>query len=209
MDNFSRYSEREIEIIYYWLKKKNMLDLVESVNRDNTPFHDAVVIFKDGLEVIIEVKEEENYWFNKTGNLGLDFISAFKFKNESWEKKVKNEMRFWIEPEFLEDFLSNIEILKYGKLVTCDADIHIFYVENDGSVTFCEAYNNWGLQGDIEYFKKNFRLRVNDKKRYGLPDNWESAAYFVKPENIEKHKIISYEHLIRAVKRRKLRSDLK
>lgn len=35
----------------------------------------------------------------------------------------------------------------------------------------------------VNYLKKFYDLRINNKKIYGIKDNWESAAFFVSPKN--------------------------
>ena len=33
----------------------------------------------------------------------------------------------------------------------------------------------------INYLKNNYKLRINNKPKYGIYEDWQSAAYFVNP----------------------------
>ncbi len=184
MSYFNKYSSRELYILEKWISCiPDLENLVEGFSNHNTGYHDAIVKFKnDWKMLIVEIKEEEFYWFNKTGNIGLDYISAFKFINEL-EKQKTISNNFWIKKEDLLNFKGKIEILKGGKLMTCDSDIQIFYAENSkGETIFLRAYNNIKLKENINYFETNFNLRINNKAIYdSSTDNWESCAYFVNP----------------------------
>lgn len=186
-DNFTRYSTREDMIIEKWINGTEWLvDEVEGFEPDNTGFHDYKVWLKNGSVFRVEVKEEEYYWYNRTGNIGLDFISAFHFRDRGRERYWKNNNNYWVPTYEIASFLANdIDVLKWGKLRTCDADVQLFYVENKGRTILMIPYSNDKLQdGDfINYIKRNYRLRINKKSDYGLSDDWESAAFFVKPED--------------------------
>ena len=96
-DNFTRYSSREDMIIEKWINGTEWL--VNEVIRfepDNTGFHDYRVWLKDGSTFTVEVKEEEYYWYNRTGNIGLDFISAFHFRSRERERYWKNYNNYWV-----------------------------------------------------------------------------------------------------------------
>lgn len=116
MNNFLKYSSREEYIIKEWNNNNEWLsDIVDSYEADNTGFHDYNLLLKNGKQVIIEIKEEEYYWYNKTGNIGLDFLSAFNFKNDLI-KKYYIDKNFWVDKGTIDVFLSEkINVLKYGK----------------------------------------------------------------------------------------------
>jgi len=182
---FKKYSNREEAILNYWIETTSWVkDKFIRCIEDHTPFHDwKVFVNIDGkeLSLTVQIKEEENFWFNKTGNLGLDFISAFEFLKDEFRREVENSS-FWIDKNKIEEFLSKkIKVLKWGKLVTCDSAIHIFFVEKK----ICQAYDNSKLKAIKTYLKSNYPLRINKKKDYGLSDVWESAAFFVKPDDKE------------------------
>lgn len=95
-----------------------------------------------------------------------------------------------------------------GKLKTCDAQVHVFYVKDrvvNGREeplllkTYC---NSWLKSEEFQrYLLSNYRLRINDKKRYGIEENWHSAAFFVKPEDsmLKKGEIERPEQLLECI----------
>ena len=172
-------------------------------------FHDAKVILPDRSTVfLVQVKEEEKRWYQKTGNIGLDYISAFRFINQQYEDQYLKKFCHWIPPEEIGSFRSRIVVSKWGKLKTCDAQVHVFYVKGrvvDGREeplllkTYC---NSWLKSEEFErYLLSKYRLRINDKKRYDIKEDWHSAAFFVKPEDpmLKKGEIERYEQLLECI----------
>lgn len=195
-DYYRYYGSRELMIVGLWINKLGFQEQIEEVQHANTGLHDIIIKLKNGLSFYIEVKEDSTYWFNKTNNIGLDYYSSFKYKDPF--NKPKD---LWIKPENLDDFKSKIEINKKGKLFTCDAEIQLFFVED----ILCQSYSNYKLQDSnfVKYLELNYRLRVNDKKSYGLKDTWQSAAYYVNPfidQELKKCEINSYEELLIVLK---------
>jgi hypothetical protein len=217
MNYFSHYSERELHILGIWVKQSDFLPHGCRFQQDNTPYHDAKVILPDGTEFLVQVKEEEEYWFAKTGNIGLDYISAFRFKTRDDEHRYLRELNFWVPPEEIATFLGRIEVDKWGKLITCDAHVHIFYVGRKGELgsseiplllkTYC---NNW-LRSErfIKYLTSRYRLRINDKRSYDIDEPWHSAAFFLKPSDpmLKVAEIDSFEKLLRCIHSRDLRKS--
>ena len=180
---FDKYVNREEAILNYWIDSNPWIkEIIVKYEDDHTPFHDWKIIIKIKEKIVIftvQIKEEEVYWFKRTGNLGLDFISAFNFLKQDYKKEIENN-NYWVSPDIIEKFLNNkIKVMKWGKLITCDSNIHIFFVNGE----FCQAYSNSKMKSDemIKYLKSNYSLRINKKQDYGLADDWESAAFFVKP----------------------------
>ncbi|MFW5649525.1 MAG: hypothetical protein ACOCG5_10580 [Candidatus Alkaliphilus sp. MAG34] len=184
---FSKYSTREGMIVRKWINNNTWLrNAIRKFRPDNTGFHDYKIQLKDGTIFTVEVKEEEYYWYNRTGNIGLDFISAFYFRSGERERYWKNRRHYWVPIDEIDIFLNrDIDVSKWGKLRTCDADVQLFYIENKNRAILMKAYNNNRLQDQqfINYIKGNYRLRINKKSDYGLSDSWESAAFFVKPQD--------------------------
>lgn len=216
---FKKYSDRQIKILSTWISRNKFIyENIISCKKEETSFHDAKILInanknsdkdinksesENVAEIYVEIKEEEFFWFSRTGNIGFDYISAFKFRNNQWKEKVYNEYKFWISKDNIVEFIENIEVLKWGKLKMCDADIQLFYVENEkGEVIFCEAYNNWLLQKNISHFEKNYNLRINKKSDYKLEDNWESAVYLLKPKDVEEYRIKNLSDLINCINMR-------
>lgn len=186
MSYFEQYSSRELYILEKWIYSiPNLRSLVLGFSRHNTGFHDALVKFKNNWKIlVVEIKEEEFFWFSKTGNIGLDYISAFKFIEPTDKENILSNNSFWIKKENLLDFKNKIQIMKGGKLMTCDSHIQIFYVEDSqGEIVFIKSYDNIKLKKNIHYFETNFNLRINNKTIYdSKADGWESCAYFVNPK---------------------------
>jgi len=187
---FDMYTDRELMIACLWINKLGLFKIIKGIQEDHTGYHDLKVIVREdyakefGDFIILEVKEEEDFWFSKTGNIGLDYISAFSFKDKASEEYWKREKNFWVPPEEIENFEKDIIVKKWGKLKTCDAHLQIFYVEDKESnkPKFLQAYCNRCLQRLTGYLRKHYKLRINNKSLYGSKeDTWESAAYFVNP----------------------------
>lgn len=183
MDYFKEYRSRELKYMSEYIKDVPWLsEFIKEVKQDNTSLHDLTVVGKNGIEYTVEVKEDEFYWFSRTGNIGLDYISSFRFENYKDKYKWPN---LWVPSEEIEQFESIINVGKYGKLVTCDADFQFYFVLDDKkeNFVFSKLYSNKKLKEKkfVDYLKNNYRLRINDKKRYGLLDSWDSAAFFINP----------------------------
>ena len=190
MNYVDRYQNREIMIVEKWINNiRGLKDIVKFVNKANTGFHDVRVGFIDNrADLIIEVKEDEFYWYNRTGNLGFDYISAFTYNNDNI-RNFAQQNNLWIKPSSIAYFLDNITIHKMGKLVTCDADIQLFYVENKGEVILLNAYFNSLLQAYLPNIQQQYSMRINNKKIYdSRNDTWESSAYFINPNQDQKLK---------------------
>lgn len=188
MNNFTKYTSREEKIMNDCLDQMPWLkEIVERVEKDNTPLHDAKLILKNGDEYTVEIKEEEDFWYSKTGNFGFDYISVFYFEDEpnDWLGDRTDSRRYWINSDDIEAFIDDIRVDKYGKLVTCDADIqlHAVYDKKTKLLKMVKLYNSEKLTSvDFNnYVKETYNLRINKKNNYNLDDNWESAAYMINP----------------------------
>jgi len=178
---FNIYGGTQLQLTKDWVNKYPWLKyMIKEVIEESTPFHDAVIVLKSGRRITVEVKEDEASWYDKTGNIGLDAISVFHYKDDSkvWES--------WIKPVDFDAFSKDIIVKKWGKLWTCDADIQLFIVKD----RFTIAYNNKKIASpDFQkYVTSNYSLRINDKKAYKLEDSWKSAAYFLKPVPFKTYK---------------------
>jgi len=189
---YKYYSKNEIEIVSEWMKSICIDNF--NIERANTGLHDVFVVHKE-VSFLVEVKTDEPYWFSRTSNIGLDYYSSFTYLKDA------DRFGFWIQPNELTRFKNSIKIDKKGKLFTCDAPVQVFYVRD----TLLLAYSNNSLQDPafVDYLEKNYRLRVNDKKSYGIRDTWQSAAYFVNPltdAKLKQCEIQNLNQLIKAVK---------
>ena len=175
-----KYIASEKKIVEDWIDINNIKNIKE-VLPDNTSFHDIKIILMSGKILTVEVKTEEAYWFIRTGNIGLDYLSAFNFNKISLKICKKNNN--WVPISKHLEFIENIKIRKYGKLFTCDANIQLFNVFSEGEYIFLKAYDNKLLKENsfIEYLKNNYKLRINNKPKYGIYEDWQSAAFFLNP----------------------------
>ena len=196
-DNFKIYSTREVKIFKHFVDNNAWFEnQLEDFKPDNTSLHDLKCKMKDGKTLIIQIKEDEAYWYNRTKNIGLDYISAFNFLRNKSQWLNNN---YWIKSSDYQNFIGDVSIGKWGKLITCDADVHLFYVE--GCV--CHLYNNSALQASafIHHLNSSVNLRINKKSDYNLGDEWESAAYFlpVTNANVSRALISDYTSLLTAI----------
>lgn len=183
MDYFKEYGSRELKFMQKFIRNHKWLDTYfKEVKPDNTSLHDLMLVTYDNKIYTVEVKEDEYYWYSKTNNIGLDYISSFTFNDKKDENKWNN---LWVNSNEISYFEEVITVKKYGKLITCDADFQFYFVLNEDKTEFVYAklYSNKKLKAPnfIQYLKNNYRLRINDKRRYNLKDCWESAAFFVNP----------------------------
>ena len=187
------YGEKaELEAIQRWIDTiSGLRERVIKVEPEHQSGHDYKIFFNDGSQTIVEVKNEENYWYNITGNITIDAISAFDIvSNDVREYLIENKN--WIKVEYYQRFLKGIKLDKRGTLYESDADIMIkCIIEGD----FVKAYNMQQLKSCAEQFEKTYRLRINDKESYGIEEDWESATYCIKPYVIRDYEINNYDEI--------------
>lgn len=196
-DNFKIYTSREVKIFKYFVENNSWFEnQLEDFKPDNTSLHDLKCKMKNGNVVIIQIKEDEAYWYDKTKNIGLDYISAFNFIRN---KNTWLSNNYWIKSSDYQTFTNDISVSKWGKLITCDADVHLFYVKD----RICKLYDNSKLQNHsfISYLNTNFNLRINKKSDYNLGDDWESAAYYlpISNSNLVNAEVSSQSSLINSI----------
>lgn len=190
MNYFDTYSIDEIPIVEAWINKIDGLrDKVVSVTPDNTSHHDVSLVLRtDGcgkdlpsqIRLSIEVEQEESYWFTRTGRITIDAISAFVYSDEARAKQLM--FNGWVRVSDLREFLKCINVKRYGKIKECDANIQIKKIRD---TDFLVGYDNMKLVNNRGYIERNFDLRINNKQRYGLTDNWESATYCLQPSVLD------------------------
>lgn len=158
----------ELGAIYEWIDTiAGMRNRVRDVVEDNQAGHDYIIYYDDGSQTLVEVKNEENYWYEITGNITIDAISAFTVESTEVRDYI-NKNRNWIEIEDYQRFLDGINIKRRGTLYESDADILVKRIIGGN---FVKAYNMQNLKQNASFFEQNYRLRVNDKKGYGIEEN--------------------------------------
>ena len=192
---FDIYGEdAELEAIQQWIDTIDGLRdkvMEDGIKKEHRVGHDYVIYFKDGSKTIVEVKNEEDYWYSITGNITIDAISSFDVESEEIQEYIDNN-RNWIEKEDYQRFLEGININRRGSLYDSDADIMVKRII-DGD--FIQAYDMQQLKRDANQFETGYRLRINDKKSYGIEENWKSATYCIPPSDLEEYEINSYEEI--------------
>ena len=190
---FSIYGEKaELAAIQRWIDTiSGLRERVIRVEPEHQSGHDYKIFFNDGSQTIVEVKNEENYWYDITGNITIDAISAFDIESDDIREYLK-EHRNWIEVEDYKRFLGGVRINKKGTLYHSDADIMVKCIIGGD---FVKAYNMQQLKSCAEQFEKTYRLRINDKESYGIEEDWESATYCIKPSVIRDYEINSYDEI--------------
>lgn len=109
---FQHYSEAEEEIMRQWIENTVWIPKGTTYVRSNTPFHDGLLILPDGCQCLVEVKVDEAYWYTRTGNIAIDYISAFEFKSPQLRIKFCDSYRRWVNPSAHQHFLESIFVHK-------------------------------------------------------------------------------------------------
>ncbi len=184
--------DTELEAIQVWIDTINGLrHRVSDVVEDHQVGHDYIIFYDDGSQTLVEVKNEENYWYERTGNITIDAISAFTVESRDVLEYIINN-RNWIAVEYYQKFIEGINIMRRGSLYESDADIMIKRIIGGD---FIKAYDMQHLKHDANRFEELYRLRVNAKKDYGIEENWESATYCIPPRDLQDYEINNYNEI--------------
>ncbi len=150
-------------------------------NEERTAGDIEVQLLDYNKSLLFEVKNESIKRIKKYGQLGIDFISAFNFKQGmSFIRKPQ-------DPIFYDDFISKVDKdngFKWGKIVTSKSNIWLFYCLNyDGQYEFLDGFDFQSLIDNnfFDYLKKNCLFCVNAKPQTQMSytDNWESAVFYI------------------------------
>ncbi len=142
---------------------------------------DILVVLHDNSEILIEVKEEFYERFCKYGDLGIDFISAFFFKNPHDERIWKGSPK---PPNRLASFLASINVQKHGKLSYSKSHLWLFFVCDKNKNLCYHAFFDGRKMTSKEfynYLSKNCLFAVNNKPFWQLShgDTHHSACFFI------------------------------
>lgn len=194
VDNyFDIYGEdAELEAIEIWIDTINGLrNRVRDVVKGHQVGHDYIIFHDDGSQTLVEVKNEENYWYERTGNITIDAISAFTIENGEVQEYLTNN-RNWIAVEYYQRFIEGINIMRKGSLYESDADIMVKRIIGGD---FVKGYDMQHLKQEADRFEALYRLRVNAKEDYGIEENWESATYCIPPRDLQDYEINNYNEI--------------
>ena len=190
--NFQTETE-EIKIVKEYLNKEG-LSYKRVYKYPEASAGDVMVVFENGLYALFEVKQESCKRFQKYGEYGIDFLSAFKFKpgvDENAWKTIHNPRKF---DEFLGAIDFGNETLKLGKLAYSYSDVWLFYVkDNAGNTVHLECYEGKKVETQIffDYLRTHCQFAINKKTDIEMSntDTWHSATFFIKPEKMVNMKV--------------------
>ncbi len=174
--------EREIYIVKRILDATNIryTNVEKCLNADECDV--LVYIENHQTPISVEIKEENYNRFNRYGDLGIDYLSAFQFKNSS-----SSNIWYGVRPasaDLLMDFENSIDILKMGKIYYSKADLWLFYCLDDADDLY---YHSWFLGTDMvsdefkDYLRNNCLFAVNNKPNTQMSrhDHHESAVFYI------------------------------
>lgn len=159
---------------------------------------DIYVKFEDKTFLLFEIKEESFKRISTYNQLGIDFISVFKFKDGC-------NYRTWIyNSNEYESFIKSIDIndpqFKRGKIANSISDIRLFYCnDTNWNYVFLDWYDFRKLKDAkfFKYLKTHCQFAVNNKSIDQLShnDTWWSATFFIDRNRMEKFRIKTKEQL--------------
>lgn len=186
--------EREVKIVEYLFQKENIDFLSVEKIKEDRDMADVRVNFKNGASITVEVKEERyKNRFEKYKDLGIDFISAFDFKDKS--KPITGLQ----SPKMLNTFINNIDVKKLGKIYYSKADLWLFFVVDGKKLIWYGFFDGKGIKSDEfrSYLKTSCKFSANKKSNYKLKDSAQSAVFFINSQNpkLLKHKVDLKDYL--------------
>lgn len=191
--NYSTW-DREIRVVKKILDENNIA--YRSVDKyDDADDGDILVILDSGKQFVIEVKEEKLDRFKKYRQLGIDFISAFQFKNRAFTAEWKGSPK---SPARLQSFLNCVDRtnnFKGGKIDYSKSDLWLFFVMDGDEFVYCEFFdgNFMTSQEFKSYLFENCLFAVNNKPSWQLSsaDFHNSAVFFIDHDDLflNAHKI--------------------
>lgn len=161
---------------------------------------DILVTLANGRKFLIEVKEEKIDRFKRFRQLGIDFISAFRFKDPSSDSVWKGSPK---QPSRLESFLNSIDKthkFKGGKIDYSKSDLWLFFVMDGDSFVYYEFFDGNFMTSERfkNYLYTNCLFTVNNKPPTQLSngDAHNSAVFYIDCDdatlNAEKIDITEY-----------------
>jgi hypothetical protein len=181
---FINESSREKIVINYSLEYyPELKNFISGFRVDHTPYHDYAALLKlkheDKKEIKIEIQitsyGNERQGFKRYGDVRLDLVSAFDSTCEKCQEEFQLKGRIWKTLDSVEElkkFKSLCRINKWGKLITCDADLFYFAVlDSKNKCYFMRIYNNNKLKSNVNYFINKYGIKINHK----VNENWGSA----------------------------------
>lgn len=177
--------EREIFIVKQILEKNN-IPYKEVSKLPEADDGDVKIVFQNGIEKIIEIKEEKFERFIKFGDYGIDFISVFHFKSDVAKKRWKGRL---CKPSEFKEFYKNENIIvqKEGKISYSKSDLWLFYVMNRDEIYHYSFFDGEFMTSkEFKLFcseKCQFACNSKNEKQVSHRDTYESAVFFINNKN--------------------------
>ena len=171
------YEKDEMPILKEWIDRNEWLhDIVVDygkLNKENVMDDDAYIDVRldDGAvrRLVVEIKEEENTWIQKTRNITMDAVSVFHWKNG-----VKPDRKRISMDQLLR--MADDSHITFGSMYNDSFDILIKKFKGLSTII---ALDNHKLAKYRKTIEKEFPVLVNPKAEYGLNDTWQSAFYAI------------------------------
>ena len=182
-------TEIEIQYVKDFLRKEGFIEGVDFTKvrkYQEADAADIIVYFKNGQQLLVEVKEEKYARFSKFGEYGIDFISVFQYKNPADAPKWCHPT----SPNKLKEFCDAIVVDKPGKITYSKSDIWLFVVKApDGSYYHLEGYNGMKMKmiDFKQYLSENCQFTANAKPadQMSSKDKFGSACFYIKPGKMD------------------------
>lgn len=174
--------DEELYIVKFLLNESGIKfdNIYKSLNSDN----EDIIVEKNNNQIRIEVKSESPSRIHKYNDLGIDYISAFHFKSAKYENKWKGSPK---NPALLEEFESEINILKNGKIIYSKADLWLFYSVDNDIILFYDWFPGEYMTSKvfINYLRQHCNFAINNKPKTQMSyyDNHQSAVFFINRNN--------------------------
>lgn len=187
-------AEKEVEIVKKLLNVAGVEYASVQKYEGNPDDADVTVTLRNRKQVTVEVKEESYARIQKYGDYGIDFISAFQFKDDSMAKLWKGSPK---KPKEFNNFIAKIDQnrpMKRGKIFYSKADLWLFFY-NDGTENHGSFFDGPAMTSPSfrTYLKNNCDFAVNNKpvSQESWKDQHHSAVFFIKMNDAEmcSHKV--------------------
>ncbi len=174
--------EREVEVVRRIFDEQS-IPYVKIEKYARADDGDVCVHLEGGKTLLIEVKEERYNRFTKFGDLGIDYISAFQFKqgvnSDDWKRQQ--------QPERVNEFWQSIDTsynFKYGKVFYSKSDLWLFFVlDPDNDFYYCKFFDGAFMTSREfrDYLESNCQFTVNIKPptQQSYYDRHNSACFFL------------------------------
>lgn len=171
-NRFVKYVDMEEDISN---RLKKMLapfgDVVRLIEVPERKTYDRLMLFNG--ETKLEIQFCDGEAFGKYGDIRLDYISAFKYRD------AVRASTSWISPGYIEAFMQSIEVLTWGKMKRSEADTLAIYIGEPECIFYLVSMRELQKKERVNYFLQQYGININRKKG----EDWESAFIAVDYED--------------------------